>query len=208
MRTSLLLLLSLLLVSCTAVAPSTPQIVDVYASAAAQPWLKELYACAQDASVILNMTAEAPQIQLRLGELDGWNGAVFQIGIEEIIIVAGMQSPPGTLTPDQVEAIFAGRGKSIHAGLGDTQRGRILQRVFEQAVMNGRGVTSFARLAVNPAHMVEALSADVNAVGFLPRRWMKDGLWEMYVAASVPVLALTPSEPEGILRDLIACMQD
>ena len=36
---------------------------------------------------------------------------------------------------------------------------------------------------------------------------MTDQLRELFVAATVPVLALTPSEPEGIVRDLIACMQ-
>jgi hypothetical protein len=56
-------------------------------------------------------------------------------------------------------------------------------------------------------HMAEALTSDPNAVGILSRRWMTDGLREIFLVANVPVLALTPSEPEGIVRDLIACMQ-
>ena len=75
------------------------------------------------------------------------------------------------------------------------------------AVMNGRGVTSFARLAATPMQMSAALSVDVNAIGFLPRAWMTGDLKELLVAASVPVLALTPSEPEGTARDLLACMR-
>jgi hypothetical protein len=206
MKTSFLLLLSLLLVSCTPGAPSTMQIVDVYSTAAAQPWLEEMYLCAQDASVALNVTTDAPQIQLRLGQLDGWTGPVFQVGTEEIVVAANLQSLLGNLTQDQVKAIFAGQGDAstqvwAYASAED------IQRAFEQAVMNGRSVTSFARLAVNPAHMSEVLSADVNAIGFLPRRWMTSGLRELLIAATVPVLALTPSEPEGLLRDLIACMQ-
>jgi hypothetical protein len=73
--------------------------------------------------------------------------------------------------------------------------------------MDGRSVTSFARLAVSPSHMVEALTADPNAIGILPRGWMNDQLRELYVVASIPVLALTPSEPAGPIRELIACMQ-
>jgi len=85
--------------------------------------------------------------------------------------------------------------------------GEDMQGVFDTAVMGGRPVTSFARLAVSPAHMFEALSADGNAVGILPRYWMTAGLRELFVAASVPVLAVTASEPKGVIRGLIACLQ-
>jgi hypothetical protein len=206
MKKFFLILLSILLVSCSAVTPSMPQIVNVYASAAAQPWLETLYSCAQEESVILNISAESPQIQLRLGQLDGWTGSVFQVGTEEIVLAASLQSPLGNLTLVQAEEIFSGRG-NLSTQVWAYASGEDIQKVFEQAVMNGRNVNSFARLAVNPAHMSEALSADVNAVGFLPRRYVTSGLRELLTVASVPVLVLTPSEPEGILRNLIACMQ-
>jgi hypothetical protein len=206
-RLSFLFLLSSFLFSCAPTnRESTPQVVDVYATASASPWLDGLYACAADASIVLNVTADAPQITLCLGQPDEWAGSVFQVGTEEIVVVANLQSPLPALTLEQARTIFAGQGNPStqvwgYASAEDTQK------VFEQAVMNGRSVTSFARLAVSPLNMVESLSADGNAVGLLPRRWMTDQLRELFVAASVPVLALTPSEPAGSVRDLIACMQ-
>ena len=206
MKTSSFLLLSILLVSCTPAAPATTQIVDVYATAAAQPWLDKMYSCAQDMSVVLNMTSDAPQITLRLGQLDGWTGPVFQVGTEEIVIAASLQSPLGNMPLDQARVIFAGQGDPSTA-VWSYASGEDIQSAFEQSVMNGRSVTSFARLAANPAHMSEVLSADVYAVGYLPRRWMTSGLRALLIAATAPVLALTPSEPEGLVRSLIACMQ-
>jgi hypothetical protein len=205
-RLSFLFLLSSFLFSCApANLESALQVVNVYATASASPWLDEMYACAADASITLNLTAEAPQIFLRLGQPDEWTGSVFQVGTEDILVAANLQSPLPSLTLEQARTIFAGRNPSTQVwGYASAEEP---QRVFEQAVMNGGSITSFARLAVNPLNMVESLSADGNAVGLLPRRWMTDQLRELFVAASVPVLVLTPSEPVGVVRDLIACLQ-
>jgi hypothetical protein len=205
-KLSFFFLLSYLLFSCAPATPSASQVVDVYATASASPWLDELYACADEQPVTLNLTSDSPQITLRLGQPDGWAGSVFQIGSDDILVAANLQSPLPSLTLEQARTIFAGQGNPSaqvwgYASAEDTQK------VFEQVVMNGRSVTSFARLAVSPSHMSEVLSADANAVGLLPRRWMTDQLRELFVAATVPVLALTPSEPDGVIRDLIACMQ-
>ena len=202
----LFFLLVFFLASCAPATPSSSQVANVYASASASLWLDELYACADNSSVTLNFTADAPDISLHLGQPDGWAGSVFQVGTEEIVVAANLQNSLGTLSLEQARTIFAGQGDAStqvwgYASAEDTQK------MFEQAVMNGRSVTSFARLAVSPLHMAESLSADPNAVGFLPRRWMTDQLRELFVAASVPVLVLTSSETEEIVRELIACMQ-
>lgn len=206
MKRPLLIILSLLLVSCTAVTPSAVQVVNVYATGGARPWLEELYACAEDAGAALNLTSESPQIQLRLGEPEDWKGAIYQVGTEEIVVAVQLQSPLGSLTLTQVNEIFSGKGNPS-VQVWAYSPGDDVQRAFDWLVMNGRGVTSFARLAANPMQMSASLSADVNAIGFLPRRWMTVELKELFAAGSVPVLALTPSEPEGIPRDLLACMR-
>lgn len=206
MKKVLLTILSLLLVSCTAVTPSAVQVVNVYATGGARPWLEEMYACAEDAGAALNLTSESPQIQLRLGEPEDWKGAIYQVGTEEIVIAAQLQSPLGSLTLTQANEIFSGKGNPA-VQVWAYAAGDDVQRAFDRLVMNGRSVTSFARLAASPMHMSASLTADVNAIGFLPRRWMTGELKELLVAGSVPVLALTPSEPEGIARNLLACMR-
>lgn len=205
LRLAFIFHLSSFLLACAPPTPSTSSIVDVYASPSASSFLDDLYACADASSATLHLTSDSPDLSLRLGLPDGWRGAAFQVAIEDILVVASLQSPLPALTREQAWAIFAGQNPSVQvwafASAEDTQR------LFESALMDGRSVTSFARLAVSPSHMAEALASDPMAVGILPRRWMTDGLRELFMAASVPVLALTPSAPEGVVRDLIICMQ-
>lgn len=206
LRLVFILHLSSFILACAPPTSSPTSIVDVSATPSASPFLDDLYACADSASVTLNLTSDSPDLSLRLGQLDGWAGSLFQVAAEDILIVASLQSPLPSLTRDQARTIFAGQGDPSvqvwgYASAEDTQG------VFESAIMGGRSVTSFARLAVSPSHMLEALASDPNAVGLLPRRWMTDGLRELFLAATVPVLALTPSEPVGVVRELIACMQ-
>jgi len=205
-RIALLVLFSSLLVSCAPVTSSPTSIVNVSVSSATQPFLDELFTCADASSATLNLTSASPDLTLRLALPDEWAGLSFQVAAEDILIVVSVNSPIPALTRDQARTIFAGQGDPSvqvwsYASAEET-RG-----AFESALMDGRSVTSFARLAVSPSHMLEALTSDPNAIGILPRSWMNDQLRELHVAATVPVLALTPTEPEGAIRELIACMQ-
>ena len=204
-RIAFIFLISSFIFSCSPT-PSPTQVVDVFASPAAQPFLDDLFTCADASSVTLNLTSDSPDLTLRLALPDGWAGLSFQVAAEDILIVVSVNSPIPALTRDQARTIFAGQGDpSVQVwayASGEETRG-----VVESALMDGRSVTSFARLAVSPSHMVEALTSDPNAIGILPRSWMNDQLRELYVAATVPVLALTPAEPDGATREIIACMQ-
>lgn len=199
--------LAFLLFACgTGNGSSGPRLVSVYATEAAAPWLADLHACSADLPVVLRVSTTSPDIILRLADPDETAASAYQVGTEDILIAANALGPLQSLTLEQARQIFGGHGDSAlqawaYATTVDVQRS------FDLAVLNGGNVTSFARLAVNPAHMSEALSADVNAIGILPRRWMREGLRELLVVASVPVLAVTASAPEGVIGDLIACLQ-
>jgi hypothetical protein len=82
-----------------------------------------------------------------------------------------------------------------------------VQRVFDQFVMEGRSVTPWARVALNPQQMSDTLANEPNVVGILPRRWKAGDVREVFTIAAVPVLAVTQSEPQGELRQLIGCLQ-
>lgn len=197
------------LAACGTPTPQAEQTINVYATPAAQPWLGELYDCAASASVTLNVSPDAPDIFLRLGEPQGLVTPAFQIDTEDILVVVNRLSPVQSLTIEQARALFAGteRGNAPQVQVWVYPQGEDTQGAFEQAVMEGRSVASNARLAVDPQHMSEVLNADVNAVGILPRHWMMGELREVLAVASVPVLAITLSEPQGVVRELIACLQ-
>ena len=78
---------------------------------------------------------------------------------------------------------------------------------FDQFVMQGRSVSSFALVAVNPQQMSDVLNNEINSVGILPRHWKAGDVREVYSVANVPVLAITQGEPQGVINQLIGCLQ-
>lgn len=201
------LLFSLFLFSCTATVPAaTPQLVTVYSSSAAQPWLPRLYECAGTSSVISRVDdPTAADMVLRVGEPLFLNSPAFQIDVEEILIVTHRQSPIQNLTLGEARALFAGRGNP-RVQIWVYASGEDVQEVFDQVVMAGRSVTPSARLAVHPQQMSDTLVSESSAVGVLPRHWMVGDVRDVFSVATVPVLAITSSEPRGAIQELIACL--
>jgi len=204
----LFLLSSILLFSCTTSTPQpTPQPVSVYSTSAAQPWLTELYACAGTFAVISRVdNPSAADISLRVGEPEFLFVPAYQIDEEEILIVTHRQSAVQNLTLEEARDLFGGQGDAtvqvwVYAPDED------VQKVFDQAVMAEGSVVSSARLAMNPQEMSDTLVNESNAVGILPRHWKAGDEREVYSVAKVPVLAITKSEPQGVVNNLIGCLQ-
>jgi hypothetical protein len=201
-------LYSFLLFSCSTSTPSvTPQVVTVYSTSAAQPWLSELYICAGTTSVISRVDdSSAADIVFRVGEPEFLVSPAYQIDTEEILIVTHRQSPVQNLTLDQARALFAGQGDpSMQVWV--YAPGEDVMEVFDRFVMEGRSVTPSARLAVDPQQMSDTLIKEANTVGILPRRWKAGDSREVFSVAVVPVLAVIAQEPQGVIRGLIACLQ-
>ena len=204
----LLLLSSTVLFSCsTSGPPTTPQLVTVYSTSAAQPWLTSLYACAESSAVLSRVDDPAgAEILLRVGEPPFLASPAFQIDTEEILIVTHRQSPLQNLTLDEARALFAGHGDpSVQVWVYGS--GEDVQEVFDQVVMAGRNVSPSARLAVNPQQMSDTLVNGSHTVGILPRHWKAGDVREVFTVATVPVLVITNSEPQGVIKDLVSCLQ-
>ena len=201
-----LVLSSFIVVSCVpATQTSQTQFISVYATSAAQPWLTELYICADNSSVNLNLTTDEPDITLRVGEPEIIISPVYQIDEEEILIVTNRESPVQNLTLSEVRELFAQGNDSaqiwVYASDAD------VQIVFDQLVMKGRSVTSFAGLATSPQQMSNLINAEKDVVGILPKHWMTGNVREVFSAGTVPVLAITKEEPQGAVKELISCLQ-
>jgi hypothetical protein len=204
----LLFLSSVLLFSCSTSTPPAPsQAVTVYSTSAAEIWLYPLYDCAGSSAALTRVDDPASaDIILRVGEPKFLASSAFQIDTEEILIVTHRQSPVQNLTLEEARALFAGQGDPSMQVLVYAS-GEDVQEVFDQVVMAGGSVTSSARLAVNPQQMSDTLVNEANTVGVLPRHWKMGDTREVYTVATVPVLALTNSEPQGVIQELIACLQ-
>jgi hypothetical protein len=202
------LLSSLLLFSCsTNTPPAKPQLITVYSTSAAQPWLEPLYACAETKAVISRVDdPSAAEISLRVGEPKFLTSFAYQIDKEEILIVTHRQSPVQNLTLEETRALFAGQGDpSVEVWVYASEED--VQEVFDRVVMARRSVASFARIAVNPQQMSDVLVNESDAVGILPRHWKAGDVHEVLVVVTVPVLAMMDSEPQGVIKELIVCLQ-
>jgi len=204
----LLTLLLLLASSCSPRTPQTaPQVVSVHSTFAAEPWLSDLYACAGSVATLVRVEdVNAADIALQIGEPEFVAGFAYQIEEEEIIVVTHRQSPIQNLTLDQTQALFMGLGDpSMQVWVYSPDAD--VQKVFDQFVMEGRIVSSFALVAANPQQMSDILINQPNTVGILPRHWMAGDVRDVFLVATVPVLALTNSEPQGAVNQLIGCLQ-
>ncbi len=204
------------LASCApATEVTTPQLVNAYATSAAHPWLDGLYNCAPQ-SVPINLSDPASaDISIRLGEPDHLTTPAFQIGNEDVLIVVHPQAGVGSLTADQVRAIFLGQvtnwkevgGNDMPVLVWTYAQDEDVQQIFERTIMSGQPVTSLARLAVSAQNMSDSVGNTPGSIGILPRRWKTGNTREALTVASVPVLAITRSEPTGAVNALIGCLQ-
>lgn len=191
----------------TQVPAPTPQVVSVHATASTRPWLADVFDCAPD-NVIIQVSdgSVAADITLRLGEPGFAPPGMYQIDTEEILVVAHRQSSVQNMSLGQVQELFAGNtSSSVQAWVYAS--GEDVQGIFEQAVMQGRSVTSFARLAVSPGHMSDVLNTQSNAVGVLPRHWKAGDSRQVYSLGTFPVLAVLSNPPQGAIQEIIACLQ-
>jgi hypothetical protein len=201
------LLFAFVLSACGTVTPTAePQIVDVYATSAAQPWLTEIYACAADSGAVLNINGESPEIYLRVGEPDVLVSDAYKIDDEEILIVANREDSVQNLTLAEAQDLFAQGDPSAQVWVYPSDAD--MQRVFDQLVMQGRSVSSSARIAVSVQNMSDVLKSETAAIGILPRHSVTSDLREVYSAGTVPVLMVTKSKTQGVVVDLISCLQN
>ena len=205
-----LTLFSLLVSSCSTGTPppSRPEVVSVYSSSAAEPWLSELYDCgATQGNAVLSRVDDpsAADISLRVGEPEFLSVPAFQIDTEEILIVTHRQSPIQNLTLEQAQTLFTQGDPSVQVWVYASDAD--VQGVFDQRVMAGRSVSSSAKIAVNPQQMSETLVNEPNTVGILPKHWKVGDSRFVFTIPNVPVLALAKLEPQGVIKELIACLQ-
>lgn len=204
----LILLLASFLISCAPSRTAQPsQVITAFSTSSAQPWMVDLFACAEESSITVKVTAEEPDISLRIGEPEMSIFPAYQIDEVELLIVSHRESQVRSLSIEEVRSLFAGAGDpSVQVWVYPS--GLDMQRLFDQAVMQGRGVTSSARVAVNPNQMSEVISNEINAVGILSRSWAVESVREIYSLGRFPVLAVLREEAQGAVKSMIVCLQN
>lgn len=223
-----LLGLLVLLSSCTA-SPAivTPQIVTLHYTFSTRPWLAEVYDCAEKFPGLVLQVEERPasfldpmsaDVILRLGAPPRLDTPAYALGKEELLIVVHRNNPVERLTMEQTADLFSGRIRNWkEVGGVDTpvqvwafNLGEDVQQALLSTLPGGGLLTPLARLAQSIEDMQVAVSSDPAAIGFLPSRAVGDARpirLEGQSGPSLPVLLIVRDEPQGSLRELIACVQ-
>jgi len=194
---------------------TTPQLVNVYVTSAAYPWVSGLYDCASNSAVINLSGPQSAEFTMRLGVPDHLTTPAFQISTEQVWVIVHPQTGVASLTLDQVRSIFLGQvmnwkemgGNDLPIQVWSFSPDEDVQDIFSQTVMNGQPVTSLSRLAVSGRGMAEAIAKNPGSVGILPRRLMTNAIQNVFTVAIVPVLIITRTPPAGVINNLISCLQ-
>lgn len=217
-RASLLLLLLIyLLAGCSqAVTPTATPVIHVYASSAAQPWLAEMYDCADRLNIVpVVVNPGDAEFSLRIGEPANLTASAFQMDSDEILVVTHPQTGVGELTLEQVRSLFTGQitnwnevgGNDVPVQVWLYSADEDIQQVFADTVLDGLKVSSTAQLTTSSQQMSDSVGMNPGAIGILNRRWKMGNTHEAFTVAAVPVLAITRSEPKDDLKNLLTCLQ-
>jgi len=135
--------------------------------------------------------------------------------MDDVVVIVPSQNNIDNLTADQIHSVFLGQvtnwkdvgGSDMPIQVWAYAQGEDIQQIFEQNVMEDQPVTSLARLAVSAQKYVRL---DCKQRGF---HWVYAAQFgngecrDVYKIPSEPVLAITKSQPEGEMKDLLACLQ-
>ncbi len=168
--------------------------------------------------------------QLGAGSIRGTAFAT-QVGWEDIVVIASVSNPLEKLSTGQLQQLFGGQttrweklspapaGLSGEVHLWNYPPGDELRQTFEMAVFQVNSGLAQPMLAPDPQAMIEAVGSDPIAIGYIPKGWLgsaaadqKGGVKAISLEASLvqalhlPVLAISPAEPQGAARALLVCL--
>jgi hypothetical protein len=209
--------------------PPTQQVIHVALPASLEPLEAGLQGCAADQPGIAlfienpnSPSTSAADLAISLGETSDPPAYAASLAVEDLVVVLNQSNRLDALAGDSLRSLYTGQitrwdGLSSASGavqVWDYAVSDPLHQSFNKAVLKGSPVTSLAYIAPSPAAMLEALSANPQAVGYLPRAWLTESkvyavnlAEDTKTALHLPVLALAPQEPQGVLRNFLACLQ-
>lgn len=196
-------------------------------------WLRpDLAECAQltpgltlsvRSTVVADQSLENSDVLLRWSNLAPASAAPFEIGKDSLAVIINPDNPVDTLDAARLKDFYTGQATvwtdPEGASLGSVQTwvypaGEDTQILLTTTLLADSPITTTARIAPNPAAMLEAVAADPLAIGFVPFRWVDPSVKAVSVIGyakdtwTMPLLAITESEPDGIVRDWLLCIQD
>lgn len=220
-----LILLTLAVAGCTPtleVSPTiVPSIVQIDITPAAWPVHLAVAACD---SALPNIQVEIEErfatqakgdLLVRLGVLEDSADFLVQIATDDLVVILHPENDTASLTPDEIRDLFTGQTTTWSEYNGSDAPVQVWVPLsadetrieFDAQILQGLPVVSDAKLAPDPRAMQQAVSADPNAIGFLPNSWQPSGFQSILLGLQLPVLVAASQAPEGPAAELVACLQ-
>jgi phosphate transport system substrate-binding protein len=215
----------------------TPGAINIVYPSTLQPWAEMLANCGsnnpQIALYFMQSTNLDPDIRpndimLELGQTtqDNADSYLYQIGWEQVVVIVNKDNQLSQISNDDLRAIISGQVSKWEGGSGQPiqvwvlPEGEPTRTVYDNFVMSAQPLTTEAMLAPDPGVMLEVISKDADAIGYLPGSFLSRGdssfvskVKILQVEPSLeaelrqPVIAIVQSEPKGLLRNLLVCLQ-
>jgi hypothetical protein len=221
----LYLLLVFLLSSCASKALPADvdeQVIRVYVSPAAEPWLEDVYDCAaRSPEWLVERTPDIilANLVLRVDHTSSLGGEPYQIGEAELVLLLNADNPLSQLSRKEVQAIFTGNIHNWAEVGGDNANIQIwaysaesdLQQAFYKSVLGNGALSSLAKQAQSPGAMQEAVAGDLYAIGFALEAEVQSDE-RIHISAfsepiKLPILIFPSKTGFERIENLITCLQ-
>lgn len=217
---------------------SPPEVLVLQVTPAVAHWLPDVAACAEGIPEFGILTQVLPRAELslaesdlilRLGERLESDPFVAVVGLEEIVIVAGEDVPVSTLSLESLQAIYTGRitdwgdiPETPDDQTGALQaikplsypEGHEIEVLFRRAYLDDEPITPNAQAFLTMDFLENLIEKHPDALAYLLASQVPEGVRVLPVTGEniIPkaqfVLAITPDEPDGKLKQLLLCLQD
>lgn len=212
-----------------------PEIREIGLSPSMQVFAPVFFNCALEQPGFQIITQEmgsdgeqhfAGDFLIHWGNVDEVSGYAGVIGEDYWIMVVHPNNPVESLTSQQVIEIYAGSiqtwSEVVPGSLGfdgEVQKWAYpsesdIENVFEEFLQIQTLKSQNIALAPNPAAMIQVISGNPVAIGFIPASWKTDSVKEVsiedvsYASRQVPLVVLSSTEPTGKELKWLLCVQD
>jgi len=214
------------------------EVIDLQITPTLEHWLPVIAECADEIPAfgiytqVLPLSrneSEPPDLLIRLGPRRDEDTYVTVLGMETITVVTGSEVSVSSLTIESLRDIFS--GELTHWGQVPEIMGEEisidqpiltlsypdehpLRLLFSKVFLEENEISSTPVVFSTPDRMGQILEDEPFAIAYLLESQTPDNVNPLEISGIDPqatrqlVLAVTPQEPQGNLRQLLLCLQD
>ncbi len=235
MNKFLLILACLAIAGCTptltATVPPSPQPVIIAFSPSLEIIEDALHTCGNNHPEIAlfidkrpasSIDYDASDLTLWWGEKPAEVSFAYPLAQDELVVILNQVNSNSNLSTNELRTLFSGKVHNWdefsiyqHAvSVWSYPEGNELRGIFDENILGDKRLTPLAFLAPSPQAMLEVVTSDPGAIGFIPRSWINQDVFSTQIDMDLqnelnkPVLALANTKPQGGSLILLDCLQN